>query len=128
MLDQLKMLSQLGPMMAKAKEMQSKMQEGTARLPLLKATGTAGGSLAPAGGRVALGGADGVSPIEGAAGGCDRAGRRDPCGAGAGAALLDLFQFDRGEHGDVFDLCGCGARSRGDLRGRAAEGSFAAGI
>jgi DNA-binding YbaB/EbfC family protein len=45
MFDQLKALSQLGPMMAKAKEMQAKMQEVQARLPLIKATGTAGGSL-----------------------------------------------------------------------------------
>ncbi len=45
MLDQLKALSQLGPMMAKAKEMQSKMQEVQARLPHIKADGTAGGSL-----------------------------------------------------------------------------------
>ena len=48
MLDQLKMLSQLGPMMAKAKEMQAKMQEVQARLPLLRAEGTAGGSLVTA--------------------------------------------------------------------------------
>lgn len=45
MLDQLKMLSQLGPMMAKAREMQSKMQEVQARLPLIRATGESGGSL-----------------------------------------------------------------------------------
>ena len=48
MLDQLKALSQLGPMMAKAKEMQAKMQEVQARLPQLRATGTAGGSLVTA--------------------------------------------------------------------------------
>jgi nucleoid-associated protein EbfC len=48
MLDQLKMLSQLGPMMAKAKEMQAKVQEVQARLPLLRAEGTAGGSLVTA--------------------------------------------------------------------------------
>jgi DNA-binding YbaB/EbfC family protein len=48
MFDQFKALSQLGPMMAKAREMQSKMQEVQARLPLIKATGTAGGSLVTA--------------------------------------------------------------------------------
>ncbi|MGN6369785.1 MAG: YbaB/EbfC family nucleoid-associated protein [Phycisphaerae bacterium] len=48
MFDQLKALSQLGPMMAKAREMQAKMQEVQARLPQLRATGTAGGSLVTA--------------------------------------------------------------------------------
>jgi DNA-binding protein YbaB len=45
MFDQLKMLSQLGPMMAKAREMKTKMEEMQARLPQMKATGEAGGSL-----------------------------------------------------------------------------------
>ena len=45
MFDQLKSLSQLGPMMAKAKEMQAKMQEVQERLPHLRATGSSGGSL-----------------------------------------------------------------------------------
>jgi hypothetical protein len=48
MLDQLKALSQLGPMMAKAREMQTRMQEVQARLPQLRATGSAGGSLVTA--------------------------------------------------------------------------------
>jgi DNA-binding protein YbaB len=48
MLDNLKALSQLGPMMAKAKEMQSKMAEVQSRLPQLRASGTAGGSLVTA--------------------------------------------------------------------------------
>ena len=48
MLDNLKALSQLGPMMAKAREMQAKMQEVQARLPTLRAQGTAGGSLVTA--------------------------------------------------------------------------------
>lgn len=48
MLENLKALSQLGPMMAKAKEMQAKMQEIQARLPQIKADGTAGGSLVTA--------------------------------------------------------------------------------
>jgi len=48
MLDNLKALSQLGPMMAKAKEMQAKMQEVQSRLPMIRATGTAGGSLVTA--------------------------------------------------------------------------------
>ena len=48
MFDQLKALSQLGPMMAKAREMQQKMQEVQARLPLLTATGTSGGGLVTA--------------------------------------------------------------------------------
>ena len=48
MLDNLKALSQLGPMMAKAREMQEKMAEVQARLPQLRATGTAGGSLVTA--------------------------------------------------------------------------------
>jgi hypothetical protein len=48
MLDQLKALTQLGPMMAKAREMQAKMQEVQARMPLIRATGTAGGSLVTA--------------------------------------------------------------------------------
>ena len=45
MFDQLKALTQLGPMMAKAKEMQAKMQEVQARLPLIKGTGQSGGGL-----------------------------------------------------------------------------------
>lgn len=45
MFDQLKALGQLGPMMEKARAMQARMQEVQARLPLLHATGTAGGSL-----------------------------------------------------------------------------------
>lgn len=48
MFDNLKALSQLGPMMAKAKEMQAKVQEVQARLPHIRATGTAGGSLVTA--------------------------------------------------------------------------------
>jgi DNA-binding YbaB/EbfC family protein len=48
MFDQIKALGQLGPMMARAKEMQAKMQEVQARLPQLKATGTSGGSLVTA--------------------------------------------------------------------------------
>jgi DNA-binding YbaB/EbfC family protein len=45
MFDQLKALSQLGPMMAKAKEMQAKMQEVQARLPHMRASAEAGGGL-----------------------------------------------------------------------------------
>ncbi|MCL2647414.1 MAG: YbaB/EbfC family nucleoid-associated protein [Phycisphaerales bacterium] len=45
MFDQLKALSQLGPMMAKAREMQQKMQEVQSRLPTIKATGQSGGGL-----------------------------------------------------------------------------------
>jgi len=45
MFDQLKALTQLGPMMAKAKEMQQKMQEVQSRLPMIKATGQSGGGL-----------------------------------------------------------------------------------
>lgn len=45
MFDQLKALSQLGPMMAKAKEMQVKMQEVQARLPHMRASADAGGGL-----------------------------------------------------------------------------------
>ena len=48
MFDQLKALSQLGPMMAKAREMQAKIQEVQARLPGITATGSAGGSLVTA--------------------------------------------------------------------------------
>jgi len=48
MFDNLKALSQLGPMMAKAREMQAKVQEIQARLPKITATGTAGGSLVTA--------------------------------------------------------------------------------
>lgn len=48
MFDNLKALSQLGPMMAKAKEMKSRMAEVQTRLPLLRAEGTAGGSLVTA--------------------------------------------------------------------------------
>ena len=45
MFDQLKALSQLGPMMAQARQMQEKMLEVQRRLPNLRATGTAGGNL-----------------------------------------------------------------------------------
>ncbi len=45
MFDQLKNLSQLGPMMARAREMQQKMQELQARLPQIRATGESGGGL-----------------------------------------------------------------------------------
>ena len=48
MFDQLKALTQLGPMMAKAKEMQQKMQEVQSRLPTIKATGQSGGGLVTA--------------------------------------------------------------------------------
>src|SRR4051812_5533469 len=48
MLDNLKMLSQLGPMMAQARQMQAKMQETQARLPQLRATGSAAGELVTA--------------------------------------------------------------------------------
>ena len=48
MFDNLKALSQLGPMMAKAREMQQKMEELHARLPLIKAQGSAGGNLVTA--------------------------------------------------------------------------------
>lgn len=48
MFDQLKALSQLGPMMAKAREMQAKMAEMQATLPALRATGTAAGGLVTA--------------------------------------------------------------------------------
>jgi len=48
MLDQLKALSQLGPMMAKAKEMQAKMQEMQSRLPHMRASAEAGGGLVTA--------------------------------------------------------------------------------
>lgn len=48
MFDQLKALGQLGPMMAKAREMQEKMAQVQARLPQLRATGTAGGGLVTA--------------------------------------------------------------------------------
>ena len=48
MFEQLKALSQLGPMLAQAKEMQAKVQEIQARLPHVRATGTAGGSLVTA--------------------------------------------------------------------------------
>jgi nucleoid-associated protein EbfC len=48
MFDNLKALTQLGPMMAKAREMQAKVQEVQSRLPHLQATGTAGGSLVTA--------------------------------------------------------------------------------
>ncbi len=43
MIDQLKALTQLGPMMAKAREMQSKIQEVQARLPQMQTTGSASG-------------------------------------------------------------------------------------
>jgi DNA-binding YbaB/EbfC family protein len=48
MFDQLKALSQLGPMMAKAREMQAKVQEIQARLPSITASASAGGSLVTA--------------------------------------------------------------------------------
>lgn len=48
MFDQLKALSQLGPMMAKAREMQAKMQEVQSRLPQMKASAEAGGGLVTA--------------------------------------------------------------------------------
>ena len=48
MFDQLKALSQMGPMMEKAREMQTRMQEMQARLPSIRATGSAGGSLVTA--------------------------------------------------------------------------------
>ena len=48
MFDQLKQLGQLGPMLAQAREMQAKMAEIQARLPSLRATGTAGGGLVTA--------------------------------------------------------------------------------
>ena len=48
MLDQLKALTQLGPMMAKAREMQAKVQAVQARLGTIIAVGTAGGSLVTA--------------------------------------------------------------------------------
>jgi len=48
MFDQLKALTQLGPMMAKAREMQEKMQEVQARLPRIKAIGASGGGLVTA--------------------------------------------------------------------------------
>jgi DNA-binding YbaB/EbfC family protein len=48
MFDQLKALSQLGPMMAKAREMEAKIKEIQARLPFITASGSAGGSLVTA--------------------------------------------------------------------------------
>ena len=48
MFDQLKALTQLGPMMAQARQMQAKIQEIQARLPSITATGTAGGALVTA--------------------------------------------------------------------------------
>ncbi len=48
MLDALKQLGSLGPMMAKAREMQAKVAQVQARLPDLRATGTAGGGLVTA--------------------------------------------------------------------------------
>jgi len=48
MFDNLKMLSQLGPMMQQARQMQAKIQEVQARLPRITATGSAGGSLVTA--------------------------------------------------------------------------------
>ena len=48
MFDNLKALSQLGPMMAKAREMQAKIQEIQARLPQIRASGEAGGGLVTA--------------------------------------------------------------------------------
>ena len=60
MFDQLKNLSQMGGMMAKAKEMQQKMQDLQARLPTIRATGEAGGGLI----RVTANGAMEVTRIE----------------------------------------------------------------
>ena len=48
MFDSLKNLSQLGPMLAQARQMQQKMEDLKARLPQLRATGTAGGTLVTA--------------------------------------------------------------------------------
>ena len=48
MFDQLKMLGQMGPLMAKAREMQSKMGEVQSRLPNLRAQGSAGGGMVTA--------------------------------------------------------------------------------
>jgi DNA-binding YbaB/EbfC family protein len=48
MFDALKNLSNLGPMLQQAKQMQAKMQEVQARLPSLRATGMAGGGLVTA--------------------------------------------------------------------------------
>lgn len=48
MFDSLKALGSLGPMMAKAREMQARMAEVQARLPTLRATGTAGGGMVTA--------------------------------------------------------------------------------
>ena len=48
MFDQIKALSQLGPMMAKAREMQAKMQEIQQRLPAMRASAEAGGGLVTA--------------------------------------------------------------------------------
>jgi len=48
MFDQFKNLAQLGPMMAKAREMQQKMEEVKARIPHLRGTGTAGGGMVTA--------------------------------------------------------------------------------
>jgi len=48
MFDQFKNLAQLGPMMAKAREMQQKMEEVKARVPHLRGTGSAGGGMVTA--------------------------------------------------------------------------------
>lgn len=48
MFDQLKQLSQLGPLMAQARDMQAKMAQVQARLPALRGTGDAGGGLVTA--------------------------------------------------------------------------------
>jgi DNA-binding YbaB/EbfC family protein len=48
MFDQLKALGQLGPMMAKAREMQARMAEMQATLPALRASGSAAGGLVTA--------------------------------------------------------------------------------
>lgn len=48
MFDSLKNLSQLGPMLAQAREMGRKMEEVKKKLPTLRATGTAGGTLVTA--------------------------------------------------------------------------------
>jgi DNA-binding YbaB/EbfC family protein len=48
MFDSLKALGSLGPMMAKAREMQAKVAEVQARLPSIRATGAAGGGMVTA--------------------------------------------------------------------------------
>lgn len=48
MFDALKNLGNLGPMLAQAREMQARMAEAQAKLPALRATGSAGGGLVTA--------------------------------------------------------------------------------